>query len=190
MKKTLITLCGLSLIAFGSLSAQQPAAPEDDNHWRDFKRKLIWKGPLAKTLLSASFNEIRDSPHEWGRNWQGFAKRAGNSFGQRAVKATVELGVSEWTHEDLHYQRLGEGGFFRRVSHAAVSTFRVRRDNGADGYTLAAGRIAGAFAAGQVSRTWMPTRVATFNAGLQTFGSTLALDVGVHIFTEFWPRKR
>jgi len=58
--KTLIALWGISLVAVGSLSAQQSVAREDDNHWRDFKRKLIWKGPLAKTLLSAGFNEIPD----------------------------------------------------------------------------------------------------------------------------------
>jgi len=170
------------------LSAQQWTKPEVDDHWRDFKRKLIWKGPLAKTLLSATFNEIRNSPHEWGRGADGFAKRAGNSLGQRAVKATVELGASEWTHEDLHYHRLGEGSFFRRIGHAAAGTFWVRRDNG-EGSTLAVGRITGAFAAGQVSRTWMPDRVATFSAGMQTFGSTLGLDVGWNLFREFWPRK-
>jgi hypothetical protein len=188
MRKTLIALCGISLVVVGSLSAQQAGTPEEDNHWRDFKRKLIWKGPLVKTLVSASFNEIRDSPHEWGRGWEGFAKRAGNSFGQRAIKATVELGVSEWTHEDLHYHRLGEGGFFRRLRHAAVSTFWVRRDNGT-GNTFAVGRVSGAFAAGQISRTWMPARVADFGAGMQTFGSAMGLDVGFNVFREFWPRK-
>jgi len=71
-KKTLIALWGISLVAVGSLSAQQSVAREDDNHWRDFKRKLIWKGPLTKTLVSAGFNEIRNSPHEWGRSWEGF----------------------------------------------------------------------------------------------------------------------
>ncbi|MEO8594780.1 MAG: hypothetical protein ABI759_15790 [Candidatus Solibacter sp.] len=169
----------------GPICAQQ----HEDNHLRDFKRKLIWKGPLAKTLVSATFNEIRDSPHEWGRGWEGFGKRAGNSFGQRAIKATVELGVSEWTHEDLHYRRLGEGPIFRRIRHAAVTTFWVRRDNG-EGSTLAAGRISGAFAAGTISRAWMPDRVATFGAGMETFGSSLGLDVGFNLFREFWPRKR
>ena len=188
MRKTLIAVCGLYLIAVGSLTAQQSGTREVDNHWRDFKRKLIWKGPLAKTVLSAGFNEIRNSPHEWGRGWEGFAKRAGNSFGQRAIKASVELGVSEWTHEDLHYHRLGEGGFIRRVGHAAASTFWVRRDNGT-GSTFAVGRVSGAFAAGQISRTWMPARVADFGAGMQTFGSAMALDVGFNVFREFWPRK-
>ena len=78
-----------------------------------FEDKLIWKGPLVKTAISALFNEAINSPTEWGRGIDGFGKRAGNSFGQRAVKASVELGLSTWTHEDLHFRRLGEGSFGR-----------------------------------------------------------------------------
>jgi len=182
MRKTLAALMVL-------LAAPLCAQNLEDNHFRDFKRKLIWKGPLLKTAVSAAFNEIRNSPHEWGRGWEGFGKRAGNSFGQRIIKASVELGVSEWTHEDLHYHRLGDGGFFKRVGHATLSTFWVPRDNG-NGSTLAVGRISGAFAAGQISRTWMPDRVATFGAGVQTWGSSLGLDVGLNLVKEFWPRRR
>ena len=75
------------------------------------------------------------------------------------------------------------------MKHAAVGTFWVPRDNG-PGHTLAVGRITGAFAAGQVSRIWMPSRVATFGAGMRSSGGTLGLDVGVNLFREFWPRKR
>ena len=87
MRKLFVAMCGVSLMA-GSACAQ------DADHLRDFRDKLIWKGPLMKTAFSALFNEAINSPTEWGRGIDGFAKRAGNSFGQRAVKASVELGVS------------------------------------------------------------------------------------------------
>ena len=182
MRKLFVAICGVSLMV-GSAYAQ------DDNHLRDFRDKLIWKGPLMKTAFSALFNEAINSPTEWGRGIDGFAKRAGNSFGQRAVKATVELGLSPLTHEDLHFHRLGEGSVWTRVKHVMLGTFWVRRDNG-EGHTLAAGRITSAFAAGQMSRIWMPARLANFGAGVRTSGGTLGLDVGTDLFREFWPRKR
>jgi hypothetical protein len=182
MRKLFVAVCGVCLMA-GSACAQ------NDNHLRDFRDKLIWKGPLMKTAFSALFNEAINSPTEWGRGIEGFGKRAGNSFGQRAVKATVELGVSEWTHEDLHFHRLGAGSVWTRVKHVMLGTFWVARDNG-DGHTLAVGRITGAIAAGQVSRLWMPARLANFGAGIRTSGGTLGLDVGTDLFREFWPRKR
>ena len=73
-------------------------------------------------------------------------------------------------------------------SASARSASSPRRDNG-EGNTLAAGRITGAFAAGQVSRSWMPDRVATFGSGAQSFGASLGLDVGTNLFVEFWPHK-
>jgi hypothetical protein len=164
-----------------------PVFAQTHSHLQDFKRKLIWKGPLAKTAVSALFNEVRNSPHEWGRGVDGFAKRAGSSFGQRAVKASVELGVSEWTHEDLHYHRLGTGSFFTRLKHAVVTTYWVPRDNG-PGNTIAVGRIAGSFLSPQVARLWMPDRVATGGAALQSTAATIGLDAGINVLYEFWRR--
>jgi hypothetical protein len=181
MLKLLAAICGASLMA-GSACAQ------DADHLRDFRDKLIWKGPLMKTAFSALFNEAINSPTEWGRGYEGFAKRAGNSFAKRAIKASVELGVSEWTHEDLHFRRSGEGSVWTRLKHVCMGTFWVPRDNGT-GHTLAAGRITGAFAAGQASRIWMPARVANFGAGARTGAAWLGLDVATDLVREFWPRK-
>jgi hypothetical protein len=181
MRKFSAVVCGAVLLA-ASASAQT------DNHLRDFRNKLIWKGPLIKTTFSALFNEARNSPHEWERGADGFGKRVGSSFGQRAVKASVELGFSYLTHEDLHYKRMGQGGWWSRVKHATVTTYWVGRDNG-QGQTVAVGRIAGSFSAGMVSRAWMPSRVATFGAGMESFAGSIGLDVGLNLFKEFWPRK-
>ena len=186
MHRVLVLAGGMLLLGCAASAQQNP--PLVDDHLRDFRQKLIWKGPLAKTGFSAMFNHARNSPHEWGRGIDGLGKRAGNSFGQRLIKASVELAVSEWTHEDLHYRRLGQGRFWQRVTNAVLRTYYVRRDNGR-GRTLAAGRITGAFTAGQVSRPWMPARVATFGAGMQNFAGTIGLDVGTNLFLEFWPRK-
>ena len=173
----------------GALIFSGPLCAQEHSHLHDFKRKLIWKGPLVKTAVSALFNEVRNSPHEWGRGIDGFGKRAGNSFAQRTIKASAELGFSEWTHEDLHYHRLGTGSFLARVKHAVVTTYWVPHDDG-PGHTLAVGRIAGSFAAPQVARLWMPDRVANFNAAIQSTGATVGLDVGLNVLYEFWHRKR
>jgi hypothetical protein len=175
LRVTLFLLCALSLSA------------QTHSHLEDFKRKLIWRDPLIKTAANALFNEARNSPHEWGQGIDGFAKRAGSSFGRRVVKSSVELGVSEWTHEDLHYHRLGAGSFMTRVKHAVATTYWVPRDN-ESGYTLAAGRIAGTFAQAQVARLWMPSRVATMGAAMQGTAATVGLDVGINLLREFWPR--
>ena len=182
MRKLFVAACAVSLM-LGSACAQ------DADHLKDFRDKLIWKTPMVKTAIAALFNEAINSPTEWGRGADGFAKRAANSFGQRTVKASVELAFSPLTHEDMHFQRLGEGGVLVRARHAILGALWVPRDDG-PGHTLAAGRITGAFAAGQVSRIWMPARVANFGAGARTGAGWLGLDIGTDLVREFWPRKR
>jgi hypothetical protein len=175
-------MCALSLLA-------APTLAQNHSHLEDFKRRLLWKDALVKTALSALFNEARNSPHEWGRGIDGFGKRAGSAFGKRAVKAGVEFGVSEWTHEDLHYKRLGSGSFLDRVKHAVGTTYWVARDDGS-GQTLAVGRIAGSVAQSQAARLWMPDRVATFGAAMYGTAATVGLDIGINLFHEFRPRSR
>jgi hypothetical protein len=178
-----VQLRGLAFILCAlTLSAQ-------DNHLNDFKHKLLSRDALIKTTIGALFNEARNSPHEWERDIDGFGKRVGSAFGKRAVKASVELGFSEWTHEDLHYHKQRTGTFWSRLSHAVVTTYWVPRDNGT-GSTLAVGRIAGSFAETQVARLWVPDRVATTGAAMQGTAATVGLDIGVNIFREFWPRPR
>ena len=183
MRKFFAVVGGVSLMAVS-------AGAQDADHLADFRDKLIWKTPMVKTAIAALFNEAINSPTEWGRGPSGFAKRAGNSFGQRTVKASTELAFSPLTHEDLHFHRLGEGSVLARVKHTMLGTFWVQRDDGSPGRTLAAGRITGALAAGQASRIWMPARVANFGAGMRTGAGWIGLDVGTDLVREFWPRQR
>jgi hypothetical protein len=180
--KLLIVLCGAGLMA-GSAGAQ------DDNHFRDFRKKLIGVQPLIDVTIGALITEGFNRPYEWGRGLDGFGKRVGNLLGQNVVQAGVELGAATWTHEDLRFRRSGEGGFWKRMKHAIGGPFWVRRDNG-PGHTLAVGRIAGAFVSGQVARLWMPPRLSTFGSGLETFGGDLGLNLADSLVREFWPRKR
>ena len=50
MRKLIVAMCGVSLMAV-------PACAQDPDHFRDFRDKLIWQGPLMKTAFSALFNE-------------------------------------------------------------------------------------------------------------------------------------
>jgi len=167
-----------------------PIGAQEHIHKREFKQKLFSKGSWIKTGATAAWEHIRNSPHEWGRNVGGFAKRAGSSVGQRAIKGATEYTIASiWTHEDTRYRRSGLDGKWPRVRYAVVTTFWVPRDV-AGGNTFAFGRVTGAVVAGQVSRAWLPQRIATFGAGISSAGLSLGFDVGINVLREFWPRPR
>jgi hypothetical protein len=173
-------------LAFGvaSMNAQEHI------HKRELKQKLFTKGSWIKTGATVAWEQIRNSPHEWGRNAGGLAKRAGSSAGQRAIKGVTEYTIaSMWTHEDTRYRRSGLDGKWPRVRYAVVSTFWVPRDV-PGGNTFAVGRVAGAIVGAQVSRAWLPQRVATFGAGMSSAGLSVGFDVGLNVVREFWRKPR
>jgi len=167
-----------------------PIGAQEHIHKRQLKQKLFSKGSWIKTGATVAWEEIRNSPHEWGRAAGGLAKRAGSSAGQRAIKGVTEYTIASlWTHEDIRYQRSGLDGKWPRVRYAVVRTFWVPRDV-PGGKTFAIGRVTGAVVAGQVSRAWLPERVATFGAGISSAGLSLGFDVGLNVLREFWPRAQ
>jgi len=170
------------------LSAAQGGA-EEHMHRRELKRKLLARGSWLKTGLTAAWGFARNSPHEWGRTTGGLAKRAGSSVGQRAIKGVTEYTVAVgWTHEDLRYRRSNLDGKWPRVRYAVVHTFWVPA-GASRGNTFTFGRVLGAIAGGQISRTWMPQRVATIGAGFSSAGLSVGFDVGLNVVREFWPRR-
>jgi len=113
----------------------------------------------------------------------------GSGLAQHAVKTTIQLGVSAWHHENLHYQPSNLHRTLPRVEYALKSTFIVPRTN-RPGKTLALGRISGNLGAGIVSRAWQPASTAGIGAGLASGGIGIGADVALNMAREFWPRRR
>jgi len=175
-------------VAILVLSETAAAATPHERAHRIF-RQIVNPRAVAGTLGSAAIGTARNVPHEWGGGPAGFAKRAGSAFGHHVVKGAVELGVSAWHHENLHYQRSDLQGNWPRLKYAVKSTFIVPRTNG-PGKTVALGRVSGNLGAGLISRAWQPASTAGVGAGLASGGIGLGLDVGANVAREFWPRKK
>src|SRR5690242_19404707 len=93
----------LSVLVAVPAGAQTHAAPEHI-HKAELKRKLFSKSSWLKVVVGAGWSQAFNSPHEWGRTGEGFAKRLGSAAGGRVVKGVVEYSVAaSWTHEDLRY---------------------------------------------------------------------------------------
>jgi len=152
------------------------------------RRNLYGKRAIGESGAIAGFGTLRNSPHEWGRGIGGFGKRFVSHLGQHALKETIQLGVSAWHHENLHYQRSNLQGTLPRMRYAVAHTFIVPRTN-RPGKTVALGRISGNIGAGLISRAWQPASAAGVGAGLASGGIGLGAEVGANMAREFWPHK-
>src|SRR5579872_3010723 len=118
---------------------------------RELRHNLISKRAVAGIVGRATAGTIVNSPHQWGRSPEGFAKRVGSGFGKHVIKQTIQAGVASVHHEDLHYRPSNRKGTLPRLEYAVKSTFIVPRTN-KPGKTLALGRVSGNMGAGLASQ--------------------------------------
>jgi hypothetical protein len=175
-----ITIFWVALTAT-SASAVSPRA-------REYRHRLVGKRTLIGSAAGAGVNQVRNSPHQWGRGVGGFAKRFGSGVGQHIAKETIQFGVAAAHHENLHYQRSNKHGTLPRMGYAVKHTFIVPKTNKRGKKTVALGRISGNMGAGMISQAWMPA--ASVGAGAASGGIGLGADVGVNMAREFWPKHK
>ncbi len=165
--------------------ATVPAQRED----KSYREATIGKRAWPRAAAGAALLHLRNSPHEWGRGAAGFGKRFGSVLGKQAVNNSLRYAVSSLRHEQLGYDRLGEGGFNPRIRHALIRTVVTKKKNtGAP--TVAAGTLSGAFGSGLVSRLWQPARLHTWSSGFTSGGWSLGVTAGSNVVREFWPEIR
>jgi hypothetical protein len=177
MRKTVALLYVAMLAATGAMAQVDR---------KELRYKAIGKGAVAGSVAKAGVGTLVNSPHQWGRGPDGFAKRAASGLGKHIIKETIQAGVAAAHHENLHYQPSNLNGTLPRVEYAVKSTFIVPRTN-KPGKTVALGRLSGNLGAGMISQAWMPA--AGIGAGLASGGIGLGADVGANVAREFWPPK-
>jgi hypothetical protein len=156
-------------------------------YWEEYKQHTFGRKAIAPVASGAVGREIINSPHQWGRGASGFGKRVGTSFGVNVIKNSIQYPIAAVRHEDLHYYRSNEKGFFPRLRHALVSTVVTRKTtNGRK--TVASGRIAGSLGSGIIASSWAPAGF-SIAGGAATGGISLGVVAGTNVAREFWPRR-
>ena len=194
MHSTGLLTAGL-LLGFASSSAQDqggaaniapappPISPPRSNPEYYFRHTFGVSSHIG-SFANAGWNQLRTSPDEWGEGGDGFGKRLASAYARRFVKNTVDFGVATFRGEVMEYTRCDCGGW-SRVGHAVKYTFLRKSDDG--GSTLAAGRLAGAFASGFAANLWYPDSRNSVNHALRRSALCLGLDAGKNVLKEFWP---
>jgi hypothetical protein len=138
-------------------------------------------GPLSfiSSGASAAFSQAFDSIPEWGQGMEGYGKRFGSSFGQKAIKQTITAGFGYILHEDPRYYKSENSGGWQRLLHAVGQSFLSHKDSGGirPGYSY----FLGLTSAVVISRQWHPASESKmedyFIDGAITFGAYIAKNI-------------
>jgi hypothetical protein len=176
-------------------------------------QKFFGGSVTDQAVLSASFfgtvAQLRKSPPEWERDWEGLGRRVGTRYGQSFAKGLTVLGVGLIMRDDprlVDYAsdplidrkqrqrnpmmgRERRGRTWTRVGHAIVDWATVRKSTPAgDG-----GRrpnwplFAGAVASGVTGNLWYPDRLTTRTETSKRIGGSLGTALFASFYNEFQP---
>jgi hypothetical protein len=179
----------IAALSVGLGTATPATVPAQRDEDKSYGEATFGKRAWPKAAASAALLHLRNSPHEWGGGVGGFGKRFGSIFGKHVVNNSLRYAVGNLRHEQLGYDRLGEGGFKARIRHALLRTV-VTKKKTTGARTVAAGNISGAFGSGFVSRLWQPARLHTWSSGVASGGWSLGVTAGSNVAREFWPEIR
>jgi hypothetical protein len=152
-----------------------------------FWNTLSWRG-LVGSAFGAGFDQIINSPKEWGQGIDGYGKRYASIFGGALTRQTLNFALETALHEDPRYFPLGGPSKKARIWQALSSTLVTRTDSGASSFAY--GRVASAFATGQIVRSWQPASSSSFAYGVETGATSLGVDAAVNLIYEFIPSSR
>jgi len=135
--------------------------------------------------FGATINQARNEPPEWGQGASGFGVRFASGYGRMLIGRTIRFGVAAIDHEDPHFSRSNETGFWRRTRYATVHFFLVQTDAGTR--IPAFSRFAGAYSAAFIANEWYPASRATTSHALLRGTTALSASLGWNVLREFWP---
>jgi len=143
---------------------------------------------FAGAAMGAGVQQVFNSPREWGRGVDGYAKRYASAFGGAVIRQSLDLGFEGVLHEDPRYFPMDSGSTAARTWNALKQTFLTKTDSGKT--TFAYGRFAAALATGQITRIWLPPSNSSVGYGFRSGGYSLGVDASVNLLYEFFPSSR
>jgi len=140
---------------------------------------------LLTGAFTAGIGTARNSPHEYGPHWDGFAKRYGMRFTGVASSNTIEAGLGSLWGEDPRYVRDADLPIKRRIRNVFVLSFAARNREGK--LMPAYARYIAIPGSNFLSNTWREHSEGTTSAALERTGYGILSEIASNAMAEFWP---
>jgi len=142
-------------------------------------------GIYIKTVGFTLSDQIKNTPEDWGRTFDGFAKRVGTRETQFVIQNSLNAYGNAVLNWEPRYDRCRCNGFWPRTRHAIVRNF-VTYGGANQGLRPQIMPYAAAFSGGAIAATWIPgTNVLV--RGYQGAITQVFVGVGVDWLAEFAP---
>ena len=161
--------------------------PDAKTRRKRYINSMVGPFALARQVAGSGYATWRNSPEEWGDQWEGFGRRVASSFGKNVIKQTTIYGLDEAFKLDSSYYRSKDKSVGARIRNAVISPVTARDRNGKRVFGFP--RIAGTYGSSMIAHeAWYPARY-DWKDGLK--GGSMSLGYGVlfNLFKEFVWKK-
>lgn len=157
--------------------------PDRKTRQKDFIKSLVGPSALARTVIGAGFSTWRNSPEEWGGQWEGFGRRVASNFGRSAIRQTTTYVLDESFKLDSKFYRSRNRSFGAKIKNALISPVTARTPDGKRVFGFP--RVVGTYTASVVAaETWFPKRF-DYKDGLRNGTISLGFSAAFNLFREF-----
>jgi hypothetical protein len=157
--------------------------PDSKTRFKRYVKSVVGPVALAKNVVFAGYATWRNSPEEWGDNWEGFGRRFASGVGKSAIKGTTMYALDEAFKLDSAFYRSKKTTVGGRLGDALISAFTARKPDGRK--VLGVPRIAGTYASSVIAaEAWYPKRF-DYKDGLKSGTISLGLNAVFNVFKEF-----
>lgn len=142
-------------------------------------------GIYVKTGLFTISDQIENSPSQWGRGFDGFAKRLGTRQAQFVIQNSLNHYGNAVVGWEPRYDRCHCNGFWPRTRHSIVRNF-VTYGGAEQALRPQIMPYAAAFGGGATVATWLPGANVVVK-GYQAAVTQVAVGIGANWLAEFAP---
>jgi hypothetical protein len=156
--------------------------------WDKYVSDTYTSFPIYAASLGAALgDQASNTPKPWGRNFGGYAKRAGSEYAGFAIQTSVYQAGSALLGNEGRYVACQCGGGWHRAGYALQMSFFTYHDRKK---VFDAPQIVGAYAAGIIPVLWYPQGYSVSAQGVQNGTYQMGFVVLVREIQEFAPELK
>lgn len=161
--------------------------PDANTRFKRYVNDTVGPVSIARQVVGAGVGTWRNSPEEWGGQWEGFGKRLASGFGTSVIKETAIYGLDSALKVDSFYYLSKKKDAGSKVKNALLSTVTARNSRGKR--VVGVPRLVGTYASNIVAaEAWYPSRY-NWKDGARTGSVSLGINAAFNLFREFVLKK-
>lgn len=161
--------------------------PDAKERRKRYVKSIFSPVALGRSVVGAGVGTWRNSPVEWGDNWEGFGRRVASGLGKNVIKQTTVYALDESFGLDSKFYRSEKRDFNSKLGNALLSPFTARDRSGRRVFGFP--RIVGTYASNIIAyETWYPNRFG-FKDGLKAGTISLGFNAAFNVLKEFVWKK-